>query len=409
MTRREFLVRAGGLGMLALPGLARGSTSRATASAAPVVLFLCGDVMTGRGVDQVLPHPNEPTLHEPYVRDARRYVELAERLHGRIERPVAPDYIWGEALDELSRRRPHLRIVNLETAVTTSDEYWPGKGIHYRMHPGNVACLTAAGIDCCVLANNHVLDWGYEGLSETLEALRRAGIAAAGAGRDAEEARAPAILSLPGGVRVLVFAFGMRTSGIPGAWAAGADQPGVSFLPDLREETSRRIADRIAAVRRPGDLVVVSIHWGPNWGYAVPEPHRRFARQLIDEAGADVVHGHSSHHALGIEVYRGRPILYGCGDFLNDYEGIGGHEEYRGDLALAYFLGLAPGGGLTELAMVPFQSRRLSLRRPSRRDAAWLARRLDRECGKLGSRVERLGGSSLALRWEQDGAPPSQL
>ena len=391
--------------MLALPGLARGSARRAAVERASVVLFLCGDVMTGRGIDQVLARPSEPTLHEPYVRDARRYVELAESLHGRIERPVAPEYVWGETLDELARRRPALRIVNLETAVTASDEHWPGKGIHYRMHPENVGVLTAAGLDCCVLANNHVLDWGYEGLAETLATLRRAGIATAGAGRDAEEAQMPAVLALPGGGRVLVFAFGMSTSGIPRAWAAGPRRPGISFLADLRQESARRAADRMQAVRRPGDLVVASIHWGPNWGYEVPGPHRRFARQLIDEGGVDVVHGHSSHHAMGIEMHRGRPILYGCGDFLNDYEGIGGHEEYRGDLALAYFVGLAPGGGLTELAMVPFQSRRLSLRRPSRRDAAWLARRMDRECGKLGSRVQGLVDGSLALGWAQDGAP----
>jgi poly-gamma-glutamate synthesis protein (capsule biosynthesis protein) len=82
------------------------------------------------------------------------------------------------------------------------------------------------------------------------------------------------------------------------------------------------VAERVAAVVRTGDIVVVSIHWGPNWGYHVPSSHRRFARALIDRAGVHVIHGHSSHHPLGIEVYRNRPILYGCGDLINDYEGI---------------------------------------------------------------------------------------
>ncbi|MFQ5349021.1 MAG: CapA family protein [Thermoanaerobaculia bacterium] len=397
MTRREFLLGVGGIGMLAMPGRAGGGEASAGAS---VRLFLCGDVMTGRGIDQVLLHPSEPTLHESYVRDARRYVELAEAAHGAISRPVEPAYIWGDALEELRRHRPDLQIVNLETAVTTSDEFWPGKGIHYRMHPENAACLTVAGIDCCVLANNHVLDWGYPGLAETLETLRRAGISTAGAGRDAEEATAPAILPIPGGGQVLVFAFGSPTSGIPRAWAAAADRPGLSLLPDLTGETATRIAERIAAHRQPDDLVVASVHWGPNWGYAIPEPRRRFARLLIERADVDVVHGHSSHHPIGIEVHRGRPILYGCGDFLNDYEGIGGHEEYRGDLGLGYFATFgAARGGLAELAMVPFQSRRFRLRRASARDRRWLQRTLDRECRELGSRVVEGSDGSLALGW----------
>src|SRR5690606_30593855 len=117
-----------------------------------------------------------------YVRDARVYVELAERASGPIPRSVPPAYIWGEVLEVLDGAQPDARIVNLETSVTTSDAAWPEKGIHYRMHPANVACLTVARLDCCVLANNHVLDFGYDGLIETLATLRSAGIGTAGAG-----------------------------------------------------------------------------------------------------------------------------------------------------------------------------------------------------------------------------------
>jgi poly-gamma-glutamate capsule biosynthesis protein CapA/YwtB (metallophosphatase superfamily) len=133
-----------------------------------VTLFLCGDVMTGRGVDQILQHPAGHELAEPYVQDARDYVRLAEAKNGAIDRPVAPSYIWGDALEELQRVAPDARIINLETSVTTRDDYWPGKGINYRMHPKNVCCLTAARIDVCGLSNNHVLDFGYDGLEETL-------------------------------------------------------------------------------------------------------------------------------------------------------------------------------------------------------------------------------------------------
>ena len=95
-----------------------------------ITLFLCGDVMTGRGIDQVLPHPSDPQIHEPFVKDARDYVQIAERANGPIPRPVDFAYIWGDALEEWDRMQPDLRILNLETAITTSNEFWPGKGIN---------------------------------------------------------------------------------------------------------------------------------------------------------------------------------------------------------------------------------------------------------------------------------------
>ena len=146
-----------------------------------VTLFLAGDVMPGRGIDRILPHPGDPRLHERHARSAELYVRLAEAAHGPVPRRGGFAYVWGEALAALRAAAPDLRIVNLETSVTTSDDAWP-KGINYRMHPANVACLTAAGIDCCGLANNHVLDWGEAGLLETLATLRRAGIGSPGRG-----------------------------------------------------------------------------------------------------------------------------------------------------------------------------------------------------------------------------------
>jgi poly-gamma-glutamate capsule biosynthesis protein CapA/YwtB (metallophosphatase superfamily) len=403
MNRRQLLRRLGGLllgGSVA--GTANGTHAMAEADRTvdvPATLFLCGDVMTGRGIDQVLPHPGDPTLHEGYASSALDYVRLAEKAHGPIPHPAAFDYIWGDALAEWARVRPDARIVNLETAVTRRDDWQRGKGIHYRMHPANVPCLTAAKIDCCTLANNHVLDWGYAGLAETLETLQSAGRRAAGAGRDQAEAAAPAVLAMGRG-RVLVFAFGTGSSGIPPDWAAGAGTPGVNLLPDLSGATLRRIADQMHGARRAGDVVVASIHWGGNWGYEVPAAHREFARGLIDAGAADVVHGHSSHHPLGIEVYRERPILYGCGDFLNDYEGIEGYEAYRGDLSLMYFLTLdAARGRLRRLWMVPLQMRRFRLQRASAQDTRWLRDRLDREARRLGrARVEH-GTDGLELLW----------
>ena len=364
-----------------------------------ITLFLAGDVMTGRGVDQVLPHPSDPRLTEDGQKTALHYVELAEAAHGPIPRAVDVAYVWGDALAELARVRPDARIVNLETSVTTSGDRAP-KRINYRMHPENVGCLTAAGIDCCSLANNHVLDWGEAGLAETRDALAKAGIETAGAGRNSAEAAAPAIIEVADKGRVIVFSFGSITSGIVWRWTAATNRPGINLLSELSERSLRPLARQIAAVKRDDDLVIASIHWGGNWGYEIPEQQRSFARMLIEEAGVDLVHGHSAHHPKGIEVHRGRPILYGCGDFLNDYEGIPGHEEYRKDLSLMYFPRFeAAGGGLVSLEMTPLRIRNFRLERAPDEDVRWLAEVLNREGAALGTGVGPGEDGGLKLHW----------
>ncbi|HVV44125.1 MAG TPA: CapA family protein, partial [Bryobacteraceae bacterium] len=240
-----------------------------------VTLFLCGDVMTGRGIDQILPHPSPPVLFENHTTNAAAYVDLAEQASGPIPRGAGFHYIWGAALEEIDRVAPAARIVNLETAVTTSSDYSP-KGINYRMHPANAPCLTAAKIDCCVLANNHVLDWGRAGLEETLRSIRSEGVGTAGAGFNLSEAFSPCVIDLASG-RLLVFAYTTGDSGTPGSWKASAGESGVGFLPDLSDATAAQIGEQISAARRTGDMVLVSLHWGGNWGYEVPGTHRAFA------------------------------------------------------------------------------------------------------------------------------------
>jgi len=364
-----------------------------------VTLFLCGDVMTGRGIDQILPHPAGHQLFEAYVQDARDYVELAEARNGRIDKPVAPSYIWGDALGELERVAPDAGMINLETSVTACDEYWPGKGINYRMHPKNVGCLTAARIDVCGLANNHVLDYGYDGLAETLDTLKRAGLKTVGVGRNLDEARTPAAISLANGGRVIVCAFGVEDSGIPGVWAARADRAGVELLPDLSEKTATAIVERMRRIRGPRDIAVASVHWGSNWGYDVPRDEVQFAHWLV-EGGIDVVHGHSSHHPRPIEVYRHRLILYGCGDFIDDYEGIEGYEQYRDDLVLMYFATLSQqGSGLVGLEMTPMEIRKMRLNRAALVDSAWLRDTLERVSAPYASHVDLKSNGTLTLRW----------
>lgn len=336
-------------------------------------ILLCGDAMLGRGIDQILPFPGDPILFEPWATSALDYVGLAERANGPIARPVPFAHVWGDALD--ARADADLFVANLETAVTRAGAAAP-KGINYRMTPENLPCLTAAGVDCCVLANNHVLDWGTAGLLDTLDAVSAIGIAHTGAGRDAAEATAPAVLPVAGRGRVLVFAAAAASSGVPAEWAAAAGRPGVAFLADLSPRTVDGLARRIAAAREPGDLVVLSLHWAPNWGYAVTDAERAFAHALIDAARVDVVHGHSSHHPKAIEVHRGKPILYGCGDILNDYEGIGQDDgggdrgDCRPDLVLLCRVAMhVPERRLAALDLIPFLIRNFRLGRAGPADA----------------------------------------
>lgn len=365
-------------------------------------LFLAGDVMTGRGIDQALPVPSDPVLYEPWAKSAVAYLQLAEAAHGPIPIPVSFDYLWGDSIAELARQEPDLRVVNLETSVTVR-AVPVRKGINYRMHPANVPCLAAARIDCCALANNHVMDWGRAGLLETVATLESARVGAAGAGEDLDAAQRPAVFARGGRV-LCVFAFAAASSGVPPAWAAGPSRPGVWRLAQLSAHTADAVADVIGRRCVPGALVVASVHWGPNWGYGVPRDMRAFAHRLIDTGAVALVHGHSSHHPLGAEVYRDRLVLYGCGDFINDYEGIGGHEDVRPDLALAYFPTLdSDTGELLDLAMVPYRRRRFRLERAGPDDAAWLAATLDREGEPLGTGVYVCGDSTLALRWRSTG------
>jgi poly-gamma-glutamate capsule biosynthesis protein CapA/YwtB (metallophosphatase superfamily) len=342
--------------------------------------------MCGRGIDQVLAHPSSPEIHEQSMRSAEGYVLIAEQANGPIPRRNGPSYVWGAALDQLARMRPDARIINLETAVTRSKDR-AHKGINYRMRPENADCLAAAKIDCCALANNHVLDWGRSGLEETLATLQELNIKATGAGRNDREASAPAVLNIAD-ARLLIFSFGSTSSGVPLEWAATERAPGVNLLPDLSEASASKVADQVMALKRPGDLIVVSIHWGSNWGYHIPDEQVAFARTLIDQANVSVVHGHSSHHPRAIEIYRDRLILYGCGDFLNDYEGIRGCERYRNDLVLMYFADLdATDGCLHALKLTPLQIRNFRLSIPEPRDIDWIRQTLDRECRKFETRL----------------------
>lgn len=374
------------------PGVCRFAPGGLVGTVSDVVvrLFVGGDAMLGRGVDQLLQHPGSAELREEWVPDAHHYLRAAG-----AQAPQGFAWPWGEALPELSGA--DLRLVNLETSATVRGDFASGKVVHYRMNPANLPVLTAARIDVCSLANNHVLDFGPDGLADTLDGLDRVGVRRAGAGRTAAEAAEPALLPLPTGGRLVVVAVGMLSSGIPPAWEAGEHGPGVALCDGPSAEAAEEVLERVAAVKRAGDVAVVSVHWGENWNYEIAEDEVAFAHRLV-EGGVDLVHGHSSHHPRGLEVHRGRLVLYGCGDLVNDYEGIPTPAGFRDDVRVLYFVDFREETGeLAGLRMVPMRSQQLQLRHAYPEDAEWLRSALIRTSRAFGTRVDFDPSGALVL------------
>jgi poly-gamma-glutamate capsule biosynthesis protein CapA/YwtB (metallophosphatase superfamily) len=274
-------------------------------------LALTGDVMLGRGVNEAL--------------DASR-----------------PEGVWGDVLPLLLSA--DLRVINLECAITGHRRPWSRtpKVFHFRADPVAVEVLRAARVDACSLANNHTLDFEERGLLDTLDNLEAAGIRYAGAGRDAEEAGRPVLLD--GGIALVAF-----TDNEP-PFAAGPDRPGTNYLPVSTEPAVlRRVEEAMGAAREAGARTVIfSNHWGPNMVARPPEAFRRFARAVVD-LGADVYYGHSAHVFQGVEVYRGRPILYDTGDFIDDYAV---DPDLRNDRSFLFRLSLE-GGEFKRLELFP--------------------------------------------------------
>ncbi|MCU1539535.1 MAG: capsular biosynthesis protein [Arthrobacter sp.] len=237
-------------------------------------------------------------------------VMLGRLVNDRLD-DVRAEYPWGDTLPVL--RHADVRIANLECVLAAGGEPEPGKVFHFRSEPKNVESLRCAGIDLVSLANNHVLDYGPNAFREMPPLLDAAGILHAGAGMDEEAARQPAVLRAAG-TTIGLIAF---TDNEPG-WEAD-QKPGVYYVPVAApDRRTEELLDRVRRTRSRTGLLIVSAHWGANWGSAVPREHRTLAHALV-EAGADVVYGHSPHVFRGVELYRNRPILYSAGDFVDDY------------------------------------------------------------------------------------------
>ena len=223
-------------------------------------------------------------------------------------------YPWGDTLPLFERA--DVAVVNLECVIGDGGVPWKktSKVYHFRSDAKNVEALQAASIDFVSLANNHALDYGYFALRDILEILDHAGIRHAGAGQNTAEACQPVYMDVRG-IRIAFLAF---TDNEP-AWASKDDYPGICYSRiDLNDPRAQRIIDRVRAAYQRSSLVIVSVHWGGNWGTQPPGEHMRLGHALID-AGAGVVFGHSAHVFRGVEIYRLSPIIYSAGDFVDDY------------------------------------------------------------------------------------------
>ena len=315
----------------------------------PVRLVLAGDVMLGRLVSDTL-----------------------ERRHEYR-------WPWGDVLPIL--RAADLFFVNLECALTRRTDRWADGGykpFYFRADPAAVKMLQLGRVDFASLANNHIGDFGAAGLRDTIATLDAAGIAHAGAGIDSLAARLPALLTRAG-PRVAVVAF----ADYPEEWAATATTPGINYTPvSLEREYFDEVKVTLAVAREQADLVVFSIHWGPNMRERPSPEFQAFARAVID-AGADIFWGHSAHVVHGIEWWRGRPILYDTGDLVDDYAV---DPDLRNDLSAVFLLTVAS-QAVRRIEVVPVQIAALQARMARGRERDWFLDRFRAHCAELGTDI----------------------
>jgi poly-gamma-glutamate synthesis protein (capsule biosynthesis protein) len=323
---------------------------------ASVTLALAGDVMLGRGVN-------------------RRISELG---------PMHP---WGDILADIQQADRFL--INLECAVTSHRKRWRNgaKAFYFRAHPRAVKTLLSARVDFAGLANNHAVDYGTTGLLDTVRHLDEAGISHAGAGANLMDAAEPAFLAA-GHWRIGVLAY----ADYPTEWAAGATTPGINYAPiSVAADDFSVIARALEATRQQADLVIFSIHWGPNMRERPTAEYRDFARRVID-AGADVFWGHSAHLVHGVELWHDKPIIYDTGDFVDDYEV---DTDLRNDLSALFLLRARP-PAVERLDLIPVVISDRQVNRAQGTDREWFCQRFTTLSAELGTPV-RTTHRSLAI------------
>ena len=326
------------------------------AATSTITLAFTGDVMLGRAVDRV----------------------IAEKGFG---------HPWGNVLPRL--KEVDLLLINLETTITSETIPKESKRFYFRADPSVIETLEIGRVDFASVANNHILDFGPEGLKETLDVLDRADVAHAGAGIDLPSAERPVVLTV-NGTRIGIVAY----ADYPPHWAAGPGSPGINYTPISTDPAEFAGVERaLSALRQEADLVIFSIHWGPNWRARPTETFRQFARRVV-EAGADIFWGHSAHVVQGVETHDGKLILYDTGDFVDDYVV---DEELRNDLS-ALFLVTVTEQSIERLDLVPVQIHHGQVNLAEDDGLDWIVDRLTALSEELGTGlVDAPHGLSLPL------------
>lgn len=316
------------------------------------------------------------------VVDRLRLLFVGDVMLGRMVndllRQVEADYPWGDT--KTLFQAADWRACNLECVISDRGRPWSRtpKEFHFRSDAKNVAVLKAVGIDAVSVANNHALDFEYDAMLEMLRLLDRAGIQHAGAGADAAEAVRPGVCAVKG-VSIELIAF---TDNAP-EWEAGPKSAGLFYLPiDVSDERVGTLFETVRETRKRNDLVVVSAHWGPNWGYEPLAAHVRFGHALI-EAGANIVFGHSGHIFQGVELYKGRPIMYCTGNFIDDYAV---DEVDRNDESFVFMLEM-DGARMTRMTLWPTVISGSQARMAQGERARAIALKMAQLCERLGTRA----------------------
>jgi len=369
-----------------------GGGIRAVIRHCPIALAVLAWLLSGTGclpAPTAAPTATIPPFPSPTPKTGLRRITLAlggDVMLGRLVNSAilqqGPRYPWGDVLPLV--QEADLALVNLECTIAESGEpFVPPRVFYFRAHPKAIEVLTLAGVDYVTLANNHALDFQAPALLETIRHLDEHGIAHAGTGANLAEASQPAMLEA-GGIKMGVVAFADHFR----EYQAAEDTPGTRVIPISTEEQHfGQVRESIQAAREAGaDLVVFSIHWGPNMRQSPSPEFVAFAHAVMD-AGADIFHGHSAHLFQGFEIYNGKPILYDTGDLIDDYHV---DPQLRNDQQLLFLL-TATSQGVERIELIPLLISYMQVNRATGDAFDEIAERICALSAEMGTEIEQEG------------------
>jgi poly-gamma-glutamate capsule biosynthesis protein CapA/YwtB (metallophosphatase superfamily) len=300
------------------------------------------------------------------------------RLVNEVLKTKPLKFPWGDTLPIFTKA--DYRLCNLECVISDIGRPWskPAKLFHFRSDSKNIQVLKAANIDAVSLANNHALDFEYDALFQMLYLLSQNGISRAGAGKDLSEAAGLSICEIVG-TKIGLISF---TDNEP-VWEATKDKPGIFYVPiKLEDPRAQNLLEIVNQAKKKIDFLIVSAHWGPNWGHYPPDDHQAFARALID-AGVDIIYGHSPHIFRGIEIYNQRPILYSTGNFIDDYAV---DEVERNDQSFIFIIE-TKGKEVSGLKIYPTVIRNFQALKAKTPEAEEIMNKMVQLCSELGTQA----------------------